>query len=478
VQTSNFKVQSKFKVGCADPKHMRVSYPVVLSTYFALCTFYFALVAVASAAELPPLIDAVKSGDTKAVRTLIAQRADVNAAEADGTTALHWASYRDNPESADALLRAGARVNAANDLGATPLWLASVNGSAVIVRMLLAAGANPNAALLRGETPVMVASRSGNPEVVEQLLAKGAEVNARAARGQTALMWAVAQKHPDVVKVLLAHGADVHARSETWSQVMAAPPHGLLEYNRAIPHGNDTALMFAARVGDLGSAKLLVASGANVNDMDAWGVSATVLAAHAGYTELVEFLLDRGADANAATAGFTALHAAIMHRDEKMAASLLAHGANPNTPLQTWTPTRRSSRDFNFAPELVGATPFWLASRFTEPAVMRLLAKHGADPMIVHRAEYADLSQTRRTQVTTALMAATGMGGGMAWVEPDLGGRETLMLEAVKLAVELGIDVNAANADGRTALDAARMHHFEKVVAFLVEKGARSGAKK
>ena len=164
----------------------------------------------------------------------------------------------------------------------------------------------------------MVASRSGNPDVVEQLLAKGANVNARAARGQTALMWAVAQKHPDVVKVLLAHGADVHARSDVWSQVMAVPPHGLPEYNRAIPHGGDTALMFAARVGDLASAKLLVAAGANVNDADAWGVSATVLAAHSGYGELVEFLLEKGADPNAAAAGFTALHAAIMRRDEKM----------------------------------------------------------------------------------------------------------------------------------------------------------------
>ena len=194
------------------------------------------------------------------------------------------------------MLRAGAKVNSANDLGATPLWIASLNGSAAMVRRLLQAGANPNAALLLGETPVMVASRSGSTEVVEQLLAKGANVNARAARGQTALMWAVAQNHPDVVKVLLAGGADVHAKSDVWSQVMAVPPHGLLEYNRAIPHGGDTALMFAARVGDLDSAKLLVAAGANVNDADAWGVSATALAAHAGYTDLVEFLLDRGAD--------------------------------------------------------------------------------------------------------------------------------------------------------------------------------------
>ena len=444
-----------------------------------LFTFYLAVVAIpAFAGERTPLIDAARSADAAAVRTLIGQGVDVNAAEADGTTALHWASYRDDVDSVDLLLRAGARVNAANDLGATPLWIASQNGSAAVVRRLLDAGANPNAALLRGETPLMVASRSGKADVVEQLLAKGANANARAARGQTALMWAVAQMHPDVVTLLVAHGADIHARSDVWSQVMAAPPHGLLEYNRDIPHGGDTALMFAARVGDLTSAKLLIGAGANVNDADAWGLSALVLAAHSGYTDLVAFLLDRGADPNAAKAGFTALHAAIMRRDETMVAALLGHGADSNTPLRTWTPTRRSSRDWNFAPELVGATPFWLAARFAEPAVMRLLVKHGADPLVVHRAEYADESQTRRTQLTTPLMAAAGMGGGIAWVQPRRDEREALTLEAVKLAAELGIDVNAANTDGRTALDAANTLKYESVVKFLVEKGARPGAKK
>lgn len=427
-------------------------------------------------AERPSLINAVKKSDREALRVLIKQGAHVNEAEGDGSTALHWASYRDDVESADLLIRAGAKVNAANDLGATPLWTACLNGSAAMVRRLLEAGASPNAALLRGETPVMVASRSGNPDVVEQLLARGGKVNARAARGQTALMWAVAQKHAKVVKVLLAHGADIHARSEVWNQVMAVPPHGLLEYNRAIPHGGDTALMFAARVGDLASAKLLVAAGANVNDADAWGVSATVLAAHSGHGELVEFLLEKGADPNAAAAGFTALHEAIMRRDEKTVRALLAHGANPNAPLRTWTPTRRSSKDFNFAPELVGATPFWLAARFREPNVMRLLVKHGADPLFVHRADYAaGESAVRRKEVTTALMAAAGMGGGTAWVQPDSGEREALALEAVKIATELGIDVNAPNTDGRTALDAAKALKYETVVQFLVEHGARLG---
>jgi ankyrin repeat protein len=432
----------------------------------------------------PPLVDAARNADKDALRVLLQQGASVNAADADGTTALHWASYRDDLEAANLLIRAGAKVNAANDLGATPLWTASLNGSAAMVQRLLEAGANPNAALLAGETPVMVAARSGSPAVVELLLAKGANANAHAARGQTALMWAVAQKHADVVKVLLAHGADIHARSEVWSEVLAVSPHGHLDYNRAIPQGGDTALMFAARAGDFASAKLLVDAGANVNDADAWGVSATAMAAHAGHRELVEFLLEHRADPNVAAPGFTALHAAIMRRDEKMAGALLAHGADANAPVRAWTPTRRSSHDFNFEPELVGATPFWLAARFTQPALMRLLVKHGADPLFVHRSDRVvdgpkGDRYEHRTAATTALMAATGMGGGgRGWFQPGRGEREALTLEAVKLAAELGGDVNAANTDGRTALDAARALKFDSVVTFLVEKGARSGTAK
>ena len=429
------------------------------------------------AAGRPPLVEAARNSDKDALRALLQKKVDVNAAEADGSTALHWAVYRDDLESTDLLIRAGANVNSANDLGVTPLWTASLNGSAAVVRRLLEAHANPNAALLAGETPVMVAARGGYPEVVEQLLAKGANVNAHGARGQTALMWAVAQKHPEVVKVLLAHDADLKPRTEVWKEVMAVPPHGNLDYNRAIPHGGETALMFAASVGDIASAKILAAAGANVNDADAWGVSATVLAAHSGFRELVEFLLDKGADPNMAEAGFTALHEAIMRRDEQMVRTLLAHGADPNAPLKTWTPTRRDSHDFNFAPALVGATPFWLAARFTEPSVMRLLLEHGANPLYVLHSDYEQLRGPRKREVTTALMAAMGMGGGTAWVQPDRAEREALTLEAVKLAAESGVDVNAANTDGRTALDAAKTLKYETVAKFLIEKGARSSNK-
>jgi ankyrin repeat protein len=424
----------------------------------------------------PALIDAARNGDKDALRALIQKKADVNAAEPDGATALHWASYRDDLESAALLIRAGANVNAANDLGVTPLWTASQNGSSAMVKRLLAAGANPNAALLAGETPVMVAARSGFPDVVELLLAKDANPNAHGARGQTALMWAVSEKHPEVVKVLLAHHADIQARSDVWTDVMAVPPHSILAYNKAIPHGGETALMFAARAGDLASAKLLVAAGGNVNDQDAWGVSATVLAVHSGYRDLAEFLLEKGADPNQAAAGFSALHEAIMRRDEKMVTALLDHGADANAPLRTWTPTRRSSKDYHFDPAIVGATPFWLAARFSQPNVMRMLVKHGADPMFVLHSDYiAEARLQHRTEATTAVMAATGMGGGTPWVQPARAEREALTLEAVKLGAELGVDLNAANPDGRTALDAAKAQKYESVVKFLVEKGAKAG---
>lgn len=397
------------------------------------------------------------------------------AAEGDGSSPLLWAAYRDDLQAADKLIRAGADVNAANDLGATPLWAASQNGSAAMVRKLLDAGANPNLALLAGETPLMVAARSGYPEVAALLLSKDAKVGAHGARGQTALMWAVAQKHPEVVKLLLEHGADVHARSEVWSEMMAVPPHGYLPYNRQIPHGGETALLFAARVGDLESAKLLVAAGANVNDADAWGVSATTLAAHSGSRDLVEFLLGKGADSNAAPAGFTALHEAIMRRDEEMVKALLDCGADANAPLKTWTPTRRSSHDFHFEPALVGATPFWLAARFTEPGVMRLLIKHGADPLFVqHSDEVADRGFKHRVEVTTAVLAALGMGGGTPWVQLAKSAREALTLETVKLAVELGVDVNAKGTGGKTALDAAKALKYDSVVKFIESLPAKA----
>jgi len=190
------------------------------------------------------------------------------------------------------------------------------------------------------------------------------------------------------------------------------------------------------------------------------------------------FLLDKGADPNAAPNGFTALHEAIERRDEKMVAALLDHHADPNFPVKTFTPTRRSSDDFHFEPALVGATPYWLAARFTEPNIMRLLVQHGADPLFVHHADWVaeqGFGNVTRKETVNAVTAAVGMLRVNSWVELDPSKREPATLEAVKLAIELGADVNLANTDGRTALDAAKALRYQSVVDFLVAKGAKAG---
>lgn len=422
---------------------------------------------------------AAREGDIDVLRSLLDSGVSARVTDEDGSTALLWASYRDDLNMTRLLIDAGAVVNAPNDLGATPLWAAGQNGSAAATEILLAAGADPNIPLLSGETALMVAARSGHPVVVEQLADAGAALDRRALRGQTALMWAVSQKHADVVQMLIMSGADIHARSDVWTQVMAVPPHGQFGYNREIPHGGNTPLMFAARVGDLKSAKLLVEAGANVDDSNAWGVSATVMAAHSGYRGIVELLLNKGANPNARRAGFTALHEAIMRRDSSMVKTLLTHGADPNVQLETWTPIRRASRDLNFQPPLIGATPFWLAARFREVDLMRLLVLHGADPLFVHHADYiADGSFERQMRSTTTLMAVLGMGGGRlrSWVPPNDSDQEARVLAAAKLAVELGVDVNATDTNGYTALDEAEALQFETVVRFLVEVGAKPSA--
>jgi ankyrin repeat protein len=171
------------------------------------------------------------------------------------------------------------------------------------------------------------------------------------------------------------------------------------------------------------------------------------------------------------------MHEAIMRRDEKVVASLLDHGADANTPLKTLTPVRRSSDDFHFEPILVGASPLWLAARFDEPNIMRMLLKHGADPMFVHHADYVaeqGFGQAPRKETATILMAAVGAIRATPWVDAPREGREAQTLEAVKMLVDLGVDINAMGLDGRTALDAARALRYDSVTSFLTEKGAKA----
>ncbi len=335
--------------------------------------------------------------------------------------ALHDAAYKDDLAEAQRLLSKGADAKAATDLGVTPLWLAAENGSVPMVKLLLAAGANPNAALLDGETPLMAAARGGFPKVAELLLQKDANPNAKAARDQTALMIAASRRHPEVVEVLLRYKADLKARSATWSQMMAVPPHGHPPYNRQIPHGHMTALLFAARSGDLRSAQLLLNAGADPNDRDAWGVDALTFAAHANHRDLVLLLapLAKPATTAAPEPGFSPLHAAILHRDPIMVEAILKAGANPNLPVTNWTPTRRSSRDHHFSPALIGASPLYLAVRIAEPAIVRLLVKDGADPKFVHNVEYLhDYDQPRKLSIPLPA-AAKGDGPIVEWKRLD-----------------------------------------------------------
>ena len=461
-----------------------------------LAVFGFAAVASAQ-----PVAEAARTADWAAVRALVEQGADITAPQGDGTTALHWAGYWDEGDMAALLLDAGADANAMTDLGVTPLWTACENGSAQMTRILLEVGADPNAALLSGETLLMTATHSGSAAVIEQLLAAGADVNtAEQGRGQTALMWAVAQRHPDVVEALLAHQPDVHARSDVRTEVVKTSPEPWNpDYIIDLLQGGYTPLLFAARVGDLDSARLLVAAGADVNDTAPYGTSATVVAAHSGHGELAAFLLEQGADPNAAGAGYTALHAAILHKDDHLVAALLVRGADPNVPVVRSTPVRRDSVDYYLHPSYVGATPFWLAARFSAPAIMRLLAEHGADPLVAHRPVYWDgqlAESDDRAEVregdTTAVMAAAGLGGRAPLFavdrlnriaesapvrstrrEPDPVEREAVTLEAVRVAAELGVDVNTANAVGETALHAVAARGYDTVIAYLVEQGAR-----
>src|SRR5579872_4665802 len=191
------------------------------------------------------LVDAVKSGDRATALTLLQQKADVNVAEPDGTTAIDWAVRQDDMDMADRLIHAGADVKPANRYGVTALSLACINGNAAMIEKLLQAGADANAAGSEGETPLMTIARTGNVDAAKVLLEHGAKVDAREKwHGETALMWAAAERHPDMLKLLLAHGAEVNAMSSVvhWERQVTAEPR-----DKWLPLGGFTALMFAAR---------------------------------------------------------------------------------------------------------------------------------------------------------------------------------------------------------------------------------------
>jgi ankyrin repeat protein len=415
----------------------------------------------AATAADAPLADAVEKGEHVRIRTLVAQKADVNAPQADGMTALAWAAYRDDVETARLLVGAGADVKVANRYGVTPLSLACTNGSEAMVRLLLDAGADPNTALPGNETVLMTAARTGRLGPVKALLARGADVNARERKGQTALMWAAAEGHAAVVTDLLAAGAD---------------------FRTALPSGF-TPLFFAVRDGRTDVVKVVLAAGADVNEAIApkripsgkaprRGTSPLVLAVENGHFELALALLEAGADPNDQRSGFTPLHVMSWVRKPnrgdgddgdpspigsgnitslEFVQQLVRHGADVNARLQRGESGRGIlSRK--------GATPFLLAAVTADAPLMRTLVALGADPRLPN------------AQHATPLMAAAGVGNRAPGEEA---GTEPEALEAVALAIELGDDVNAVDDNGETAMHGAAYKHFPKVVELLAARGAR-----
>jgi len=418
----------------------------------------------ATAAEIP-LIEAVKKTDKTAVRAQLQRRADVNATEADGSTALHWAARRNDLETATLLIRAGANVKAANRFGVTPLALASTTGGAAMVELLLKAGADPNSTSAEGEPAMMTAALTGRVDVLQTFLAHGAKVDAKESwKGQTALMWAAAEGHAAAVRVLIKAGADLNARAAS---------------------GQFTPLLFAVRDGHIDVVRALLEAGANPRDQilkpfaSKYGpvgnetvvTSALALAVINAHYELAALLLERGADPNVSDARGSVLHAlAWMRRpglpDNRdygapaptgnldsldLAKLLLAKGAKPNTRI-AWKEIRfdRDDGEAMEPPDItggrnylsyVGATPFYLAARNGDVALMRLLVANGADPLI------------GTVQNVTPLMAASGLGSWEGESPGPLSGTtEAERLEAVKLAYELGGDVNAVTDFGDTPI--------------------------
>jgi ankyrin repeat protein len=425
-----------------------------------------------SAAGDTRLLDAAKGRDLESVRSLLKQKADVNAVQGDRATALHWAAHFDDGAMADALIGAGARVDAADDTGATPLYVACTNRSAPMVERLLKAGANPNAVLLSGETALMTCARTGDARAVNALLAGGANPNAKeSAHDQTALMWAASQRHPEAVAALLAHGADARARSRVYTQTVTSEVTqraGREELNYTVPRGGSTALLFAARIGDVESARLLLAAGADVNDALPNGTTALAVAAHSGQQAVGALLLEKGADPNLAEVGYTALHAAVLRSGLDLVKALLAHGANPNARMTRGTPVRRNSEDFELPATLIGSTPYLLAAKFLESDIMRALAAAGADTRLSMKGG------------VTALMAASGMNAsaqadrrGLSVLDGGKVEDESRVVAAVKSALDAGSDIDAVNDGGDTALHAAAALGYDRVVELLAGAGAK-----
>lgn len=460
------------------------------------CGALLVLTALSARAATSDVADAVMHGDSAALRTLLTKKADVNAPQADGATALHWAVYRNDLATVDLLLKAGARVKVANSFGATPLSLAAENGNPAITERLLNAGGDPNERMVNSDTALMMASRTGNVETMKVLLDRGADVNAKeTTRGTTALMWAAAQKHPAAVQLLVDYGADVSAASapawqdrpvrygkdsdprpsrkrNTDNVVSQVGPRNMQDRRG----GGLTPLVYAVRGNDLESVRLLLAAGADVNQVTNYEWSPLLVAIQNRYYQLASFLLDHSANPNIANKGkWSPLYIAIDNRNIKggdypvrkadmdsldFIKKLIDKGADVNWRVQesTWYRTVFTALWVNEA----GATAFWRASQSSDLAVMKLLLEHGANPNIA-------------TNVgNTPLHVAAGVG----WVEGiTYEWSKEANIEAVKLLLSLGNDPNAQAQTGRTPLHGAGHKGRTEVIQILVDAGAKLDAR-
>ncbi len=424
-----------------------------------------------TANTLPSLADAAERADAAAVQKLIRDGADANAAQVDGTTPLHWAVHHDDAAMVAALLGAGAKANAVNRYGVPPLAQACSNGNPRIVKLLLDAGADANGTLKGGETMLMLAARAGNVEVVKALLARDARPEARERLGQTALMWAAAEGHTEVVRALLASGATLKGTVDS-----GYPP-----------------LYFAIRNGHLETVRLLLASGADAKAaierpeptarqsagarraaMNRSPITPLALAVQNGHFELAIALVDAGADPNDARSGFTPLHmmAGVRKPDASdmsdpapvvgqgrltsvdFVREIVKRGANVNFRLPKGAP-KQPNTSSSVGSE--GATPFLFAADRGDVPLMRLLVKLGADPLLAN------------ADGTTPLLAAAGVGTN----EPqEEAGEESEAVEAVKMLLDLGADINTVDKNGDTAMHGAAYAISPLVVKLLAERGA------
>src|SRR6266566_1946473 len=431
-----------------------------------LSLLIFGLAAASVAAEKPSLADAAEQRDRTLIRSLLDSGADVNAAQADGTTALHWAVYNDDAETAALLVKRRANVNAANRYGVPPLSLACTNGNADLVKLLLEAGADANASLQGGETVLMTAARAGNLEAVKALLARGANPNARERLDQTALMWAAAEGHAAVVRALIDGGADVRAKLKSgFTPLFFAVREGHIDVTRALLEAGVNVNETLQREGD--GRELAV------NDPVRKGTSPLLMAVENGHFELALALVEAGADLNDRRTGFTPLHAVTWVRKPdasdrgdpspigsgrltslQFVRALVQRGANVNAHLDKGAPRAPSSASML---GMEGATPFLMAADRADLPLMRLLRELGADPFLPN----ADKS--------TPLMAAAGLGTPDPLEEA---GTEPGALEAVQFLLDLGADSNAVDNNGDTAMHGAAYGNFPTVVQLLADRGA------